>query len=71
MLSVIPSPSAGSLEIGPLKFNAYGLMIALAVIAAVWLSKKRFGERGLGKPEDAGSIAIIASDLTVTSSMFV
>ncbi|MFM7337239.1 MAG: prolipoprotein diacylglyceryl transferase [Actinomycetota bacterium] len=68
MLSVIPSPSAGSLEIGPLKFNAYGLMIALAVIAAVWLSKKRFGERGLGKPEDAGSIAMIAVPIGIVGA---
>ena len=30
----IPSPSSGTLDIGPLSLNAYGLMIALGVIAA-------------------------------------
>lgn len=60
MFASLPSPSAGSLEIGPLRFNAYGLMIALGVIAAVWLFKKRLSERNIGKPDDAGSIAMIA-----------
>ncbi len=60
MFASLPSPSSGSLEIGPLRFNAYGLMIALGVVAAVWLFKKRLMQRQLGKPEDAGSIAMIA-----------
>lgn len=60
MFASLPSPSAGSLEIGPLRFNAYGLMIALGVVAAVWLFKKRLAQRQIGKPEDAGSIAMIA-----------
>ena len=41
MFASLPSPSAGSLEIFSLRFNAYGLMIALGVVAAVWLFKKR------------------------------
>ena len=60
MFASLPSPSAGSLEIGPLRFNAYGLMIALGVVAAVWLFKKRLAQREIGKPEDASSIAMIA-----------
>ncbi|NDF66360.1 MAG: hypothetical protein EB142_00535 [Actinobacteria bacterium] len=60
MFTSLPSPSAGSLEIGPLRFNAYGLMIALGVVAAVWLFKKRLAQRQIGKPDDAGSIAMIA-----------
>ena len=35
ILSSIPSPSSGSLSIGPLRLNAYGLMIAIGVIVAV------------------------------------
>ena len=35
-LASIPSPSSGALTIGPLSIHAYGLMIALGVIAAVW-----------------------------------
>ena len=37
-LSSIPSPSSGTLDIGPLSIHAYGLMIALGVVAAVWLA---------------------------------
>ena len=47
MFASLPSPSAGSLEIFSLRFNAYGLMIALGVVASVWLFKKRLLERGL------------------------
>ena len=65
MFASLPSPSASSLQFGPLKFNAYGLMIALGVIAAVWLFKKRLGQRQIGKPEDAGSIAMIAVPIGV------
>lgn len=60
VISSFPSPSASAIEIGPLRFNAYGLMIALSVIAAVWLFKKRLAQRRIGAPEDASSIAMIA-----------
>ncbi len=68
MFSSLPSPSAGSLEIGPLRFNAYGLMIALSVIAAVWLFKKRLAQRQVGKPEDASSIAMIAVPIGIVGA---
>ena len=29
LFASIPSPSSGSIELGPLRLNAYGLMIAL------------------------------------------
>ena len=35
LLGVIPSPSSGSIHLGPLRLNAYGLMIAIGVITAV------------------------------------
>ena len=38
----IPSPSSGSLDLGPITLRMYGFMIALGVIAAVWLMGKRF-----------------------------
>ena len=34
MFAEIPSPSSGTIEIGPLSIHAYGLMIALGVVAA-------------------------------------
>ncbi len=57
-LASIPSPSSGTLEIGPLSLNAYGLMIALGVIAAVWLFGRRLEAKGIGTREDAGAIAV-------------
>ena len=68
MFASLPSPSAGSLEIGPLRFNAYGLMIALGVVAAVWLFKKRLLQREIGKPEDASSIAMIAVPIGIVGA---
>lgn len=59
ILTSIPSPGANTLELGPLTFNAYGLMIALGVMAAVLLSSKRLEARG-GNPEVISSIALVA-----------
>jgi len=60
LLSAIPSPSSGTLEIGPLKLNAYGLMIALGVVAAVWLAGRRLEQRGVGKRDDISEMALWA-----------
>lgn len=59
ILSSIPSPGSNSFELGPLTFNAYGLMIALGVMAAVTLSSKRLADRG-GDPDDISAIALVA-----------
>ena len=58
VLASIPSPSSGRLEIGPLWLNAYGLMIALGVVAAVWLFGRRLEERNIGTREDANAIGV-------------
>ena len=47
-LASIPSPSSNAIEIGPLQLNAYGLMIALGVLAAVWLAGRRLERKGAG-----------------------
>ena len=60
MLASIPSPSSGSINIGPLSIHAYGLMIALGVIAAVWLCGRRLEAAGTGTREDINSIAVWA-----------
>ena len=56
MWASIPSPSSNSFNIGPLELRAYGVMIALGVIAAVWLGQKRYAARG----HDGEVIATIA-----------
>lgn len=60
VLSLIPSPSTGALQLGPLRLNAYGAMIALGVVAAVWLSGRRLEKRGAGTREDMSTIALWA-----------
>jgi len=63
MLSVvaaIPSPSSGTLEIGPLNLNAYGLMIALGVVVAVRIAGKRAERINAGTMDDLSSIALWA-----------
>jgi prolipoprotein diacylglyceryl transferase len=55
VLSSIPSPSFNS--IGP--FRLYGLMIALGVVAAVWLAQRRYVARG-GHPDDISNLALWA-----------
>lgn len=55
----LPSPGSGSVDLGPLTLRAYGVMIALGVLAAVWLTAKRFGERG-SNPDHATGMAMWA-----------
>lgn len=59
-LASLPSPPSGSLELGPLRLNAYGLMIALGAIAATWLMGRRLESRKWGTRDDASAIAIWA-----------
>ena len=59
VIASIPSPGANSIEIGPVELRAYGLMIALGVIAAVWMSQHRWAARG-GHPEEISRIALWA-----------
>jgi prolipoprotein diacylglyceryl transferase len=58
LVASIPSPSTGALSIGPLELRAYGLMIALGVIAALWLFGQQLEDAQLGTRDDASSIAV-------------
>ena len=60
LLASIPSPGSGSISIGPLEIRAYGLMIALGVIAAVWLWGRRMEQIGAGTRDDASAVALWA-----------
>jgi prolipoprotein diacylglyceryl transferase len=57
MLASIPSPSSGTLHLGPLALHAYGVCIALGVVAAVWLADRRWVARG-GEPGTMGRLAL-------------
>jgi len=60
LLATIPSPSSGAIEILGLSIHAYGLMIALGVVAAVWLAGRRLEQAGVGTRDDMSSIAVWA-----------
>jgi len=47
LLGSIPSPSFNTIDIGPLSFTLYGLMIGLGIIAATIITRPRAVERGL------------------------
>lgn len=53
----IPSPPTNGISIGSLRLHVYGLMIALGVVAAVWLSQKRWSAIG-GRPGTMSSLAV-------------
>jgi len=59
-LGIIPSPSSGSIHLGPLRLNAYGLMIAIGVIAAVRIAGRRAENKGVGTTEDISTFAMWA-----------
>ena len=56
LLAAIPSPSRNGLHLGPLQFRAYGLCIAVGVLAGVAITQRRWARKG-GDPADIASIA--------------
>jgi prolipoprotein diacylglyceryl transferase len=59
VLGSLPSPASNEIVIGPLHLRAYGIAIALGVLAGVWLARRRWAARG-GDPEDITTIALWA-----------
>jgi prolipoprotein diacylglyceryl transferase len=58
-IASIPSPSSNALRFGPVRFNAYGVCIAVGVVAGVWIAGRRWKARG-GHPDDMGRLAVWA-----------
>ena len=46
LFASIPSPSTGDIEVGPVELHAYGLMLLLGILGAVWLTGIRWTRRG-------------------------
>jgi prolipoprotein diacylglyceryl transferase len=46
LLASIPSPSSGTLDLGPLTVHMYGLTLLVAIGAAVWITGHRWVNRG-------------------------
>jgi prolipoprotein diacylglyceryl transferase len=45
-LASIPSPSSGTLDLGPISIHMYGLMLLLGIAACIWLTGVRWVRRG-------------------------
>ena len=45
-LAYIPSPHSGTIDLGPITIHMYGLMLLLAIAAAIWLTGVRWVRRG-------------------------
>jgi prolipoprotein diacylglyceryl transferase len=46
VIAAIPSPSTGVYHVGPLTLHMYGLMLLLAIAAAIWLTGRRWVKWG-------------------------
>ncbi len=45
-LASIPSPSSGTLDLGPFTVHMYGLTLLVGIAACVWITGRRFVKRG-------------------------
>ncbi|MEM7340761.1 MAG: prolipoprotein diacylglyceryl transferase [Actinomycetota bacterium] len=57
LIASIPSPPSNGISIGPLDLRAYGFLIALGVLAGVWLASRRVAKDGID-PEIIPNLAI-------------
>jgi prolipoprotein diacylglyceryl transferase len=57
LMGFIPSPHDGIVHVGPLPLHAYGLMLALGVLAALKIAERRWAAR-LHDPREIGAIAV-------------
>ena len=46
LLASIPSPSSGTVDLGPLTIHMYGLMLLAGIAAAIWLTGRRWSAQG-------------------------
>ncbi len=59
VLASIPSPAQGTWYLGPVPLRAYALCIIAGIVAACWITEKRWVARG-GRPGEVLDIAIWA-----------
>lgn len=56
VLASLPSPTRSVWHLGPLPIRAYALCIILGILVAIWLTNRRWRERG-GRPEHVWDVA--------------
>jgi phosphatidylglycerol---prolipoprotein diacylglyceryl transferase len=59
ILLSIPSPGDNSIGVGPLELRAYGLTIAIGVVVAAGIARRRWAARG-GSGDDIAALAVWA-----------
>jgi prolipoprotein diacylglyceryl transferase len=57
MLAAIPPPPDNAIELGPLTIRFYGILIALGVVVAIVVTRRRYAARG-GDPELVDRVAL-------------
>jgi prolipoprotein diacylglyceryl transferase len=57
VIAAIPSPHDSGIDIGPFFLHAYGVLYAVAVVAAVIITRRRWAARG-GDPELVDEVAL-------------
>jgi prolipoprotein diacylglyceryl transferase len=56
VLASIPSPTHGVWHLGPIPIRAYALCIILGILVAIWVTNRRWRERG-GNPDHVWDVA--------------
>jgi len=56
LVASLPSPPSDAIHIGAFQLRAYGLCIAVGVLAAIWIAQRRWSDRG-GDPNDITRLA--------------
>ncbi|MET9631081.1 prolipoprotein diacylglyceryl transferase [Lentzea sp. NPDC006480] len=54
--AAIPSPTQGVWHLGPIPLRAYAFCIIAGILVAIWLTERRWAQRG-GRPGDVAQIA--------------
>ncbi len=49
LLASIPSPSNGTLDVGPIPLHIYGVLLAVGVVIAAWMTERRWTRWGQDK----------------------
>ncbi len=57
MLATIPPPPDNAIELGPLTIHFYGILIAVGVLVAILLARRRYAARG-GNPDLVDTVAL-------------
>jgi prolipoprotein diacylglyceryl transferase len=69
-LAFIPSPSNGTLNIGPLPLHVYGLLLAVGVVVATLISERRWQRWGHDRREIGDMIVVVVISGVVGARLY-